>query len=151
MKIRRAERSDIETCVRIHHETELYEDINITRSDMITLIKSANCRFLVSEEKGKVVGYIIFRHEKWNNSVYIDQLFIESKFQGKGIGSRLLNEAVKFAKKHDIRIIFLDTGNDRPNAIRFYLKNGFEIAGYNKDLYKGGKKDAIMFSYKLKE
>ena len=150
MKIRRAAESDIGDCVRIHHETELHEDRTVTRKDMKDMVEDKRYGFLVAEEKTRPVGYIVFKHHGWNNCIYIEQLFVTKKYQGKGIGSALLKEAIKSGKKLDARILFLDVGEDRPDAIRFYLKNGFEKAGIIKDFYMGNRKDAIIFSCKIK-
>lgn len=80
----------------------------------------------VAEEEGDLIGGI-FAHEKvwWNNSeVFVEEMFVTPKKQGKGIGTALLNEVEEYVKKHKLAGITLSTNKYAP-APKFYQKNGF--------------------------
>jgi N-acetylglutamate synthase-like GNAT family acetyltransferase len=51
----------------------------------------------------------------------------------QGIGSRLMDEAIKEARARNCERLFLITTNDNLNALGFYQKRGFEIVA----VYRG--------------
>jgi aminoglycoside 6'-N-acetyltransferase I len=74
----------------------------------------------------KVVGFIIFRKEYYNKgySIIIEELVVEKKLQGKGIGKSLMKEVENYCKKQKIKDINLTTNKKAP-AYKFYLKLGY--------------------------
>lgn len=67
---------------------------------------------------------------------------LDSLREGKGIGSQLINQAIKEARGRGCKRLFLITTNDNLNALGFYQKRGFEIAA----IYRG----AVNESRKIK-
>ena len=57
-------------------------------------------------------------------------LVVADKFQGKGIGSKMLKELINQARLRKMRKIWLSTYLDNKIALRLYLKNGFIIEGF---------------------
>jgi 8-oxo-dGTP pyrophosphatase MutT (NUDIX family) len=53
----------------------------------------------------------------------------DSTIENKGIGTLLINEVIKKAKNAGCTRVQLITTNDDINAIRFYQKRGFDLAG----------------------
>lgn len=62
--------------------------------------------------------------------------------ENKGIGTALVNEVLKIAKKENSKRLWLITTNDDINAIRFYQKKGFDL--------KAAHINAMEISRKLK-
>ncbi len=58
---------------------------------------------------------------------YVDLLFVDEKFRGRGIGKRLLQEAEAWAKKKGCRNINLNTITFQ--APGFYRKMGYRVFG----------------------
>ena len=58
---------------------------------------------------------------------------LDSLREGQGIGSKLIDEAIKEARRRGCKRLFLITSNDNLNALGFYQKRGFEIAA----IYRG--------------
>lgn len=54
----------------------------------------------------------------------IDMLFVGPEHRGKGVGKRLLHYAIDELNAH-----CLDVNEQNPQAVGFYLHEGFEIAG----------------------
>lgn len=50
----------------------------------------------------------------------------KAQFQGKGIGSALMRFCEEYAKKHGFKSIYCHA---RGTAVRFYLKNQYELEG----------------------
>jgi len=67
---------------------------------------------------GGIKGYAML------NMFYISQLFVNEKHRGIGLGKKLLSEIEVVAKKHNCKIIRLDTLNRKSHD--FYEKSGFE-------------------------
>lgn len=74
-------------------------------------------------ENNKVVGWIFYSIT--NNECEI--VTLDSKVEGIGIGSSLIQEVTKKAKNSGCNRVWLITSNDNINAIRFYQKRGFEM------------------------
>jgi len=68
---------------------------------------------------GRMVYYL-----DWSQ-LYIDEFSVHPDYQGKKIGSELLDYVRKALKKDDVQYITLDTQTGFP-AVNFYEKNGFE-------------------------
>ncbi len=67
---------------------------------------------------------------------------LDSLEEGKGIGTALINEVIREAKKRGCDRLFLSTTNDNLNALRFYQKFGFELCAL--------RRGAIVETRKLK-
>lgn len=57
---------------------------------------------------------------------HISMLFVDTKFQGKGVGKQLLNEAFKRLREQKYKKL---TVYAAPNAVEFYRKQGFIVMG----------------------
>jgi len=110
--------------------------------------------FLVAEVKQRIAGYVILSDEKeffdndykiWLDKKYKVEYFgkksIELKVintglnQGKGVGTALLYEAMKFAKKQNKLFLFsIVTTAPVINlpSIKFHLKHGFSVSAIRR-------------------
>ncbi|MFC3773383.1 GNAT family N-acetyltransferase [Paenibacillus sp. GCM10012303] len=52
---------------------------------------------------------------------------LDSKLEGQGIGSQLIDAVVRRAQKSNCSRVWLITSNDNIKAIRFYQKRGFDL------------------------
>lgn len=91
--------------------------------------------FGVKDDDGKLVAYLEFDTEEWNNRLIMTQLLVDEKCRGHGVGRLLFNFVKEYAKKEDYRIITLETQNTNTPAIDFYLKMGFTFCGTNLFFY----------------
>ena len=91
--------------------------------------------FGVKDDDGKIVGYLEFDTEEWNNRIIMTQLLVDESQRGKGIGKMLFDFVKNFAKQEDYRIITLETQNTNVPAIDFYLRMGFTFCGTNLFFY----------------
>lgn len=65
----------------------------------------------------------------------IEAVRVAGKYRGKKVGSWMFDQALLYAKEHDISIIQLTTNKKRPQAKRFYEKFGFEASHEGMKLY----------------
>lgn len=92
------------------------------------LNNNPNPYFIVAELNGAVTGYAMGYDVK--GKLYNAFLAIHPKFQRKGIGARLLKEAIVIAKKKGYKNTFFKTSPDFIGMITLALKHGFKIIGY---------------------
>ena len=52
-----------------------------------------------------------------------------------GVGTRLLNCAIQFARASGFTFLKVESQNTNPAACRFYAKSGFELGGVRRGLY----------------
>ena len=75
---------------------------------------------------GKLVGWATFQREKSDkNSVYMNLLIVHPKYQGKGIGEKLVNSLVYFREIPDLNAINLLLRRKNKGGREFYLNLGF--------------------------
>ncbi|MDH5438554.1 MAG: GNAT family N-acetyltransferase [Candidatus Bathyarchaeota archaeon] len=126
--VREAVNQDVEGIIRVFKTTYL-KDESWARSALRRLLATSNYVMLVAELGGIVVGYADYYvlpsiWEKWNEAT-VNYLFVHKDYQGKGIGSKLLEEVVKRADKVGIAEIHVATEKGNEQAIRLYKKHGF--------------------------
>ncbi|CAG7649004.1 GNAT family N-acetyltransferase [Paenibacillus allorhizosphaerae] len=81
---------------------------------------------------GQTVGFVSLKPEK--DSVFIDMLAVDPKYQGKGVGSRLMRQAERVAALHGCSQIHLWVDDVNGQAQRFYMRHGFEPVQYDPRL-----------------
>ncbi|UTH06246.1 GNAT family N-acetyltransferase [Macrococcoides canis] len=76
---------------------------------------------------------------------------LRKDYWGQGIGSRMMQALIDFAKEKSIEIITLEVYHDNESAIKLYQKFGFEEIGYFKHFSKvnGEYKDAVLMNLYL--
>ncbi|MEG1141698.1 MAG: GNAT family N-acetyltransferase, partial [Clostridia bacterium] len=81
----------------------------------------------------KLVGFAMygfFPGEGGNGRTWLDRFLIDKKYQGKGIGSRMLDTLIiHLSTKFNCEEIFLSLYEDNKNALNLYEKFGFEFNG----------------------
>jgi glucosamine-phosphate N-acetyltransferase len=91
-------------------------------------------RYISAVVGDSVVGFcsIIVRSSIWAQGYlgYIDELVVDEVHRGKGIGGRLLQQAVELAKEAGCRKVELDSAFHREEAHKFYERQGFESRGF---------------------
>lgn len=86
--------------------------------------------FIATDEvTGRLAGIALFRVDKQD----MELVALDSIFQRRGIGTRLLDSVISYYKKNELRRLWMVTSNDNVNAIRFYQKRGFDLCAFYKD------------------
>ena len=102
---------------------------------------------LVAKVDGKIVGDASLsrlpRRMNHRGEVGVSVL---REYWGKGIGSGLLSEILKFAKENAFEIVDLQVRSDNLQAIHLYEKFGFQKIGHHPAFFKIGKEE-ISFDY----
>ena len=69
----------------------------------------------------------------------LSKMAVDSRYQGLGIGRKLINECIGFAKKKSADEIFLITNDQLLPAMELYYSSGFELdEDYDDNRYERG-------------
>lgn len=99
-------------------------------------IDLANADGWFALEDEEIIGLITYRIIDKKMEI----LSLDSLKENKGIGTTLLNEAIREAKIADCSKIMLITTNDNLSALRFYQKRGFDMVRLYRDAVEQARK-----------
>ncbi|KAI8948158.1 acyl-CoA N-acyltransferase [Xylaria longipes] len=102
-------------------------------------------------ETSKFLGSIaLFKHRKEANTAHLRLLLVSPAARGMGLGARLINECILFARERDYEKIILWTFSALEGARRLYKRAGFQLvtAAEEKD-YWGTRQVAELWELKL--
>ncbi|MDI6453311.1 GNAT family N-acetyltransferase [Peloplasma aerotolerans] len=132
-------------------------------SDWIEILNEDSTSIMVIEDNDLWIGGCItvthspkvnMLRNNMENAVLWD-IRVHPQYQKLGIGSILLESSIQFAKKKECKHLIIETQDNNPTAIDFYVKHGAYLIDVNPnayhdqpnetqyifqiDLYKGGK------------
>ena len=85
-------------------------------------------------DDGKVPAVGGFRFEEMfhrGKSIYLDDLSTMAAYRSEGYGGKILDWLLDLAKKENCHSFHLDSGVQRFDAHRFYLRKKFNITGHH--------------------
>ncbi len=91
---------------------------------------------------GPLIGYNFF----WlaADEIHILNIAVDPDYQGKGIGTSLMQFAVQLGLKRGAAKAFLEVRASNIPALRLYTKLGFTQIGLRKHYYSDNKEDAYV-------
>lgn len=89
----------------------------------------------------KIVGGILAFPTKHPGTIYIESIFVDTKFRDHGVATRLIEKVSKHA---GCRELILDTMPGWKNAINLYRKQGFRVVKKLKNYYEDGTDRVLM-------
>ncbi len=89
--------------------------------------------FLVALDKDKVIGTGAIRRLE-GATCELKRLWLLEAYQGQGIGLRITQQLLDFAKSQHFRLVQLKTSPNQIRAIRFYERLGFHRVNPVDDL-----------------
>ena len=91
--------------------------------------EDANCAdgaIFVAQLDDQIVGYITTRIDEAGRVGYIPNLAVDARFRGQGIGTALIEHAVRFFCSQDLVGARIETLDQNPVGTRLYPALGFE-------------------------
>ncbi len=131
-----------------HHEVETHEGV----LDDYHSTNHAYGHLAVTDERdGQVVGFAYYATDSMTDRTWdLYWIAVKRDIQAKGIGSDLLRHVEDDIRRHNGRILFIETSS-QPSydaTRRFYLKHGYEIGAVLADRYADGD-DLVTFRKRL--
>ena len=136
INIRRAEEKDMAAVLVLINELAIFEKepdaVIIDEKDLIRDGFSENPAFycFVAEADGKIEGMalVYFRYSTWKGkTVHLEDLIVREEFRGKGLGSALYTEVIKFAADQKVKRTEWVVLNWNKGAADFYRRSGADV------------------------
>lgn len=132
--IRRAKIEDLEGFLSLLYQLSPSKDEEITEKQkeiFKTILANDNQAILIYENGGKLIGTAtVLKREnlthRGNPAGYIENVVVDEKYRGKGIGQELVAKGVELAKGWNCYKIILTC---KPELAEFYGKSGFKEFG----------------------
>lgn len=100
--------------------------------------------FLVAEEEGYVIGYVIF-WIKYENQGHIISIAVDKNYRRSKAGTQLLVKAISILSLLKIDTIYLEVNENNTGAIEFYKTFNFKIDRLVPGYYENGDGAAVMY------
>ena len=95
-----------------------------------------------AEVDGKLAGCIRML-KWWNQFAYIEDISVNPEYRGLGIGRRLLEHGIQWAREDGYPGIMLETQDNNVPACKLYQSVGFVLGGFDRFVYKAINPDTI--------
>lgn len=100
--------------------------------------------FLVAEDDGYVVGYVIF-WKKYENQGHIISIAVDKNYRRSGVGTELLIKAIVILSLTDIDSVYLEVNENNVGAVEFYKRFNFIQDRVVPSYYDNGDGAIIMY------
>lgn len=132
-----------EDLFQIHLEEMPLND-QMTKENFLEEFSAPTRKYFVATSGNEVVGYLgLFECDDDENIIGIA---IKKSFQNKGVGTKLIENGVNFARNNKMKSLSLEVDEANSLAISFYKKCDFVVTNVRKNYYKDS--DAfVMFRY----
>jgi len=103
---------------------------DFSQFDEDALIADANCNCVVIEKDGEVAGFatlVTYRVPTKGIIGRIEDVIVDEKYRGQGIGRGVMEELIRMAKEKNIFLIELTSKPQRTAARKLYESLGFEV------------------------
>jgi ribosomal protein S18 acetylase RimI-like enzyme len=106
---------------------------------------------VTDERHGQVVGYAYYAPAAMTDRTwYLYWIAVTRASHARGIGSGLLQHAEEDIRRHNGRVLFIETSSQphyEPTR-RFYFRHHYEVTGTLRDYYSDGD-DMVVFRKRL--
>jgi len=108
-----------------------------TRESLVAQIREQQkdgYRIAYAESAGEILcvaGYVMSTKLAWGKHIYIDDLVTAERHRSTGAGAKMIEWFRSYARDHGCRQLHLDSGVQRFDAHRFYLRHGFDISSHH--------------------
>jgi len=105
-------------------------------------LSNKHAYYFVAEHESMIVGYAGLWHVV--NEGHITNIAVLEENRGKGIGSKLVERLITFAREKEMIALTLEVRFNNTAAQKLYLRNGFTVEGRRKQYYSDTKEDALI-------
>ena len=112
--------------------------------EMVQQLYEMGVGFLVAEEDGYVIGYVIF-WIKYEDQGHIISIAVDKNYRRLGAGTQLLVKAISILSLLNIRAIYLEVNENNTGSVEFYKTFNFKIDRVVPGYYENGDGAIIMY------
>jgi ribosomal protein S18 acetylase RimI-like enzyme len=133
-----------------------YMDQAFTLEKLSQELANDNSYFYFGKNGQDILGYFKLNRKEAqsefhdDDSLEIERIYVDSSYQGAGLGTVLLNKAKEIAAQSGCKYLWLGVWENNPAAIRFYERNGFEIFSSHKFQMGDDEQTDLLMICKMK-
>ncbi|MEB3756278.1 MAG: GNAT family N-acetyltransferase [Desulfurococcales archaeon] len=130
--IKKADKEDLEGFLDLY--AEFYNDLRLRQGlkqhsrekyhGDVERYLSRDKVFLAETDRGEAIGFI--RVSEREGCYWIEELYVQPVYRGKGVGRRLVEKAEDYIKEHDSHVYIMVLPQDR-RAMSFWLHHGYTL------------------------
>jgi ribosomal protein S18 acetylase RimI-like enzyme len=113
----------------------------------------AGATVFFAEADGKLAGRIKMM-KWWNRFGYVEDIVVNPEYRGLGIGRRLLERGIQWAREQGYPGVMLETQDNNVPACMLYQSCGFVLGGFDRNVYKAmnpNTKETALYWYLIFE
>jgi RimJ/RimL family protein N-acetyltransferase len=133
--------------------TNGWRTVNDERRYLRAIRRYPNAAVFVAEDEGAIVGRLSVARDQHPASAHVADLglMVAASHRRRGIGTRLLDAAVAWARESGVKKLELHVFPWNEAAIRLYERYGFVKEGYRRNHYRRGGEfvDAILMAFEV--
>jgi N6-L-threonylcarbamoyladenine synthase len=148
MEMRRLTSNDLGQVMLI--EDALFEKEAWSEQTMAEELVAANTYYIGIFDP-QLVGYAGLRIAPADFAADVLTIGVAAKQQGKGLGRRLMEELLSFAKRSGSEQVFLEVKESNQTAISLYTSLGFEQIDLRKKYYQPSGENAVVMRLSIKQ
>jgi len=109
-----------------------YMDRAFNPAQLITELENQRSEFYFILDQDRKAGYIKLNQSgaqsdlQDDESIEVERIYVDAAYQGKGLGTLLINYAKDRAEELNLKYIWLGVWEKNKDAVRFYERHGFE-------------------------
>jgi GNAT superfamily N-acetyltransferase len=120
----------LELYKQLHSPNEITVD-EIAAENVWSEINKYNIKYYIAKDNGKIIGScyicIIPNLTRGGKSIgFIENVITDKAYRRRGIGKKIIEKAVEYAKEQNCYKVILQSGNKRTDAHKFYESIGFD-------------------------
>lgn len=100
----------------------------IAHARLLDMVQNRSMTALVARDGRELVGFgaIVIYNVPTEKRAWIEEVMVDEKYRGQGLGEKLSLQLIEIAKKERVNRIYLSSGPKRIAARKLYEKLGFE-------------------------
>jgi ribosomal protein S18 acetylase RimI-like enzyme len=86
----------------------------------------------------------------WNRFAYVEDLVVNPEYRGRGVGRKLLEHGIRWARENNFPGVMLETQDDNVPACTLYQSAGFVLGGFDRNVYRAinpNTKETALYWY----
>lgn len=122
-----------------------------TGDECLSYLRAKDRGLLLALDRGQLVGIVCVGHRPWSHSANIDQVFVRPDYRRWGIATKLVGQAITYARSQSLHMILAEAPITNP-VLLVYLKAGFRVSGFIDAYYPPGSREpvtALFLAYDL--
>ena len=146
-QIRIASEADLENIMQI--EKACFGNDAWSKSNMKSELLAPHTTYVVAEESDSLIGYAGLSKLASSTSSDIQTIAVSESHRGLGVGRKLIESLLDFARKQNAKEVFLEVREDKPTPQKLYLSLGFTAIDRRENYYQPDGVAAIVMRLDL--